>query len=79
MTDQTTIAFVLDYPNEAAEELAKLRALKAWLIQTLEPALNQLLMPTPAGLDLLGMAGEYAERAGYARGAISAALEELQK
>jgi hypothetical protein len=79
MSNQEIMAFVLDCPNEAAEELEQLRALKAWLIQTLEPALNQLLMPMPAGLDLLGMAGEYAERAGYARGAISAALDELKK
>lgn len=32
---QEIISFVLDYPNEAAEELAKLRELKAELLQAL--------------------------------------------
>lgn len=79
MSNQEIITFVLDCPNEAAEELAKLRALKAWLISTLEPVFAQLAKPMPDGLDLVGTMGEYAERSGLGRGAISAALDELQK
>lgn len=78
-TDQATIAFVLDYPNEAAEELAKLRALKAWLIQTLEPVHAQLQKPMPEGLSVYEQGGEYAERSGLGRGAIGVALAELKK
>jgi hypothetical protein len=79
MTDQSVITFVLDNPNEAADELAKLRALKSWLIEMHTLALNKLLEPMPAGLDMLGTLGEYAERSGLGRGAISAVLDELQK
>lgn len=78
MSDQEIIAFVLGNPNEAADELAKLRRLKTRLIQMLEPALNQLLEPMPK-LDAFGLAGEYAERMGYARGTIEAVLDQLQK
>lgn len=35
MSDQTTIAFVLDCPNEAAEELERLRAVQAELVAAL--------------------------------------------
>lgn len=79
MADQTTITFVLDNPNEAAEELAKLRALKAWLIRTLEMGHRQLEKPMPEGLEIGDLMGEYAERSGVGRGTISAALAELKK
>lgn len=79
MTDQTTIAFVLDFPNEAAEELERLRNLKAWLITNLKSAHQHLLAPMPENLELYQQHGEYAERCGYARGTIAAALDELQK
>lgn len=78
-TDQTTITFVRDCPNEAAEELAKLRALKAWLIRTLEMGHRQLEKPMPEGLEIGDLMGEYAERSGVGRGTISAALAELKK
>ena len=79
MSDQTTIAFVLDYPNEAAQELERLRQVKAWLIINLTSAHKHLLAPMPENLELYQTHGEYAERCGYARGTIAAALEELQK
>jgi hypothetical protein len=79
VTEQTTIAFVLDFPNEAAEELARLRSLKAWLINTLTSARSHLLAPMPENLEPYQQHGEYAERCGYARGTIEAALEQLQK
>jgi hypothetical protein len=80
VSDQTIIAFVLDNPNEAAEELAQLRQLKAWLIITLQSAHRNLSAPMPAGLDdAMKQAGEYAERCGYARGTISSVLDELRK
>ena len=78
MSDQTT-AFVLDSPNEAAEELAKLRALKTWLITMLEPAHAQLQKPMPEGLSAHEQHLEYAGRSGVGRGAIGAALERLKK
>jgi hypothetical protein len=78
-TDQTVITFVLDCPDEAADELAKLRALKAWLISTLEPVQAQLQKPMPEGLSVYEQGGEYAERSGLGRGAINAALEQLKK
>lgn len=78
-TDQTTIAFALDHPNEAAAELAKLRALKTWLITMLEPVHAQLKKSMPEGLSVIQQGAEYAERAGLGRGAISAALEQLKK
>lgn len=40
-TDQTTIAFVLDYPNEAADELAKLRAKNAELRAALQAYVDE--------------------------------------
>lgn len=79
MSDQTLVVYVLDNPNEAADELQRLRELKAWLIQILEPALKQLLAPMPEGLNAFGQSGEYAERCGYARGSIQSAMDELQK
>lgn len=79
MSDQEIIDFVLDNPNEAADELAKLRRLKAWLIVSLTSAQKHLLAPMPDNLEPYQQHGEYAERCGYARGTISAALEQLQK
>jgi hypothetical protein len=79
MSDQTTIAFVLDNPNEAAEELERLRQLRAWLIINLTSAHKHLLAPIPENLEPYQQHGEYAERCGYARGTIAAALDELKK
>jgi hypothetical protein len=79
MSDQTIIAFVLDNPNEAAEELAQLRRLKAWLITHLKIANEHLRAPMPENLEAYQQHGEYAERCGYARGTIMSALDELQK
>jgi hypothetical protein len=79
VSDQTIIAFVLDNPNEAAEELERLRQLKAWLIINLTSAHKRLLAPMPENLEPYQQHGEYAERCGYARGTIASALDELKK
>lgn len=79
MNNQELIAFVSNEPVKAAAELQRLRALKAWLITTLEMAQTQLTKPMPDGLDLVGVMGEYAERSGVGRGTIGAALSELKK
>lgn len=40
-TDQTTIAFVLDFPNEAAEELERLRSVQADLVAALQAYVDE--------------------------------------
>jgi hypothetical protein len=77
--DQSVITFVLDEPEKAAAELQQLRALKAWLIRTLEMGHAQLEKPMPEGLEIGDLMGEYAEPSGVGRGTISAALKELKK
>lgn len=79
MTNQELIAYVLDEPERAAAELHRLRALKAWLIRTLEMAHTQLEKPMPERLGIRELMGEYAERSGVGRGTIGAALAELKK
>lgn len=79
MSTRPTIEYVLDNPNEAAEELERLRKLKARLIELLNPARERLCAPMPENLELYQQHGEYAERCGYARGAITIAVAELQK
>lgn len=73
------VAYVLDNPNEAAEELGQLRTLKAWLTTNLQSAYQHLAAPMPEHFKPHEQHGEYAERCGYARGTIAAALGELRK
>lgn len=79
MSDLSILDFVLENPNKAAEELEQLRKLKAQLIKLLNPARERLCAPMPENLELYQQHGEYAERCGYARGAITIAVAELQK
>lgn len=70
--------FVLDEPLKAAEELQRLRSLKARLIRTLEPAQAQLQKPVPAGLDMAATMHAYSERSGLGFGTINTALNMLR-
>jgi hypothetical protein len=56
-TDQTTIAFVLDYPNEAAEELERLRKIQAAALRVASSRRNGIVTDQGA-LDLLDQALE---------------------
>lgn len=78
MSDQEIITFVLDNPNEAAEELERLRKMQSDLITELTAALSQLDAPMPTGLELMALAGQYAERSGYAIATIRGALADLK-
>lgn len=40
-TDQTTITFVLDCPNEAADELERLRSVQADLVSALQAYVDE--------------------------------------
>lgn len=70
--------YVLDEPEQAAREIGRMRKLKAELIADLKASLTRLDVPMPKGLELMALAGEYAERSGYATATIRFALKDLE-
>lgn len=72
------MAYVLDEPEAAAREIARLRKLQSDLIADLTSALSELDVPMPKGLELMALATKYAERSGYATATIRGALADLR-